>query len=108
MAEFLLDRFPVTSQEVSVPMDGDRARPLEIYTRGGYSRRQIDRELSYFVGLGTPCLVQTKEKGSSLDPKTRWGICIGMYRDQVCFMCPYTKSEFRSKSFAAFCLPEMV
>ena len=104
VAEFLLDRFPVTSQEVSVPMDGDRARPLEIYTRGGYSRRQIDRELSYFVGLGTPCLVQTKEKGSSLNPKTRWGICIGMYRDQVCFMCPYTKSEFRSKSFAAFCL----
>ena len=31
-------------------------------------------------------------------------MCIGMYRDQVCFMCPYTKSEFRSKSFAAFCL----
>jgi site-specific DNA-cytosine methylase len=62
-AEFLLNRFPVTSQNVSVPMDGDRARPLEIYTRGGYSRRQIDRELSYFVGLGTPCLVQTKEKG---------------------------------------------
>ena len=27
-----------------------------------------------------------------------------MYRDQVCFMCPYTKSEFRSKSFVAFCL----
>ena len=29
VAEFLLDRFPVTSQEVSVPMDGDRARPLD-------------------------------------------------------------------------------
>ena len=76
MAEFLLDRFPVTSQEVSVPVDGDRARPLEIYTRGGYSRRQIDRELSYFVGLGTPCLVQTKEKGSSLDPKRGGGYAL--------------------------------
>jgi hypothetical protein len=101
-AEFLLDRFPVTSTSVSVPMDGDRLRPLEAYTRGRYSRRQIDREISYFVGLGTPCLVQTTEKGSSLKPKTRWGICIGMYREQVCFMCPHTKSKFRSKSFAAF------
>ena len=27
---------------------------------------------------------------------------MGMYREQVCFLCPYTQSEFRSKSFAAF------
>ena len=51
MAEWTLDRFPVSSQSVSVPMDGDRARPLELYTQdsygaAGYSRRQIDRELS--------------------------------------------------------------
>ena len=31
-AEFLLNRFPVTSDDVSVPMDGDRARPLEMLT----------------------------------------------------------------------------
>ena len=111
MAEWILDRFPVSSQSVSVPMDGDRARPLELYTQdsygtAGYSRRQIDRELSYFVGLGTPCLVQTKAKGSALKPKTRWGICIGMYRESCIFWCPYTKVTFRSKSFAAFRLRE--
>ena len=106
MAEWVLDRFPTSSQSVFVPMDGDRARPLELYTRGAYSRRQIDRELSYFVGLGTPCLVQTKAKGSALKPKTRWGICIGMYMEQCIFYCPYTKSNFRSKSFAAFRLRE--
>ena len=55
MAEFLLNRFPVSSDLVSVPIDGDRARPLEILTSGFYTRRQIDRELSYFVPLGTPC-----------------------------------------------------
>ena len=55
MAEFLLNRFPVSSDLVSVPIDGNRARPLEILTKGFYSRRQIDRELSYFVPLGTPC-----------------------------------------------------
>ena len=29
-AEWLLNRFPVTSKDVSVPIDGDQARPLEI------------------------------------------------------------------------------
>ena len=45
VAESLLDRFPVASQGLSVHMGGDRARPLEIYTLGGYSRRKIDRGL---------------------------------------------------------------
>ena len=106
MAEFLLNRFPVSSDLVSVPIDGDRARPLEILTKGFYSRRQIDRELSYFVPLGTPCLVQTTEKGSSLQPKTRWGIAVGCYREQPIFWCPHNKTSFRSKSFAAFTLRE--
>ena len=91
---------------MSVPIDGDRARPLEILTSGFYSRRQIDRELSYFVPLGTPCLVQTTEKGSSLKPKTRWGIAVGCYREQPIFWCPYNKTTFRSKSYAAFTLRE--
>ena len=106
MAEFLLNRFPVSSDLVSVPIDGDRARPLEILTKGFYSRRQIDRELSYFVPLGTPCLVQTTEKGSSLKPKTRWGIAVGCYREQPIFWCPHNKTTFRSKSFAALTLRE--
>ena len=43
MAGFLLNRFPVSSDPVSVPIGGDRARPLEILTKGFYNRRQIDR-----------------------------------------------------------------
>ena len=80
-----LNRFPVSPDLVSVPIDGDIARPLEILTKGFYSRKQIDRELSYFVPLETPCLVQTTEKGSSLKPKTRWGIDVGCYREQPIF-----------------------
>ena len=81
MAELPLNRFPVSSDLVSVPIDGDRARPLELLTKGFYSRRQIEKELPYFVPLGTPCLVQTTEKRSSLKPKTMWGIAIGCYKE---------------------------
>ena len=105
-AEFLLDRLPMASQAPSLGPLGDRARPLELFTRGAYERRQIDRELSYFMLLGTPALVHTTAKGSALQPKTRWGIAVGMYREQVIFRCPYSKSTFRSKSFAAFRLRE--
>ena len=106
MAEFLLNRFSLSSDLVSVPIDGDRAMPLEILTKGFYSRRKKDRELSYFVPLRTPCLVQTTEKGSSLKPKIRWGIAVGcyMYREQPIFWCPHNKTTFRTKSFVAFTL----
>lgn len=100
--EFLLDRLPVASQAANLPPSGDRMRPLEEFTSGAYERRQIDRELSYTLAFGTPALVQTKEKDSSLKPKTRWGIAIGNVKQQVIFLCPYTNSKFRSKSFAAF------
>jgi hypothetical protein len=100
-AEFLLNRFPTAKLE-GMSMDGDAPRPLELYSRFTYSRRQIDRELSYWVAPGTPALVQTTAKGSALEPKTRWGVSIGMYREQVIFECPYQHSQFRSKSFAAF------
>ena len=105
-AEYLLDRLPLASQAPTLGPMGDRARPLELFTRGAYERRQIDRELSYFLLLGTPALVHNTSKGSALKPKTRWGIAIGMYREQVIFRCPYSKSTFRSKSFAAFRLRE--
>jgi len=102
-AEWLLNRFPNIATEVTAPVNGDQARPLEILTRGRYSRRQIDRELSYFVQIGTPGLVHTPQiRGSTIAPKVRWGIAWGMYRDQVVWLCPYTRSTFRSKSFAAF------
>jgi len=105
-AVFLLNRFPTTTLAAMNSVDGDRPRPLELFSRFHYSRRQIDRELSYFLAPGTPALVQTKEKGSSLNPKTRWGIAVAMYREQVVFMCPHTLAEFRSKSFAAFRLKD--
>ena len=105
-AEFLLNRFPMTSQAQNIPTDGDRVRPIELFFRFTYSRSQIDRELSYFIAPGTPALVQTTAKGSEVGPKTRWGIAKGMYREQVIFECPHTKAEFRSKSFAAFRLQD--
>ena len=94
--------------DVSVPLDGDRARPLELITRGRYSRRQIDKEIYGFVSIGTPCLVHdatvlgshlpTRDSGC----KARWMIADGMCRDQVIFYDPRTKDTSRSKSYAAF------
>jgi len=105
--EFLLNRFPVTSDDVAVPLDGDASRPLENLTRGYYSRRSIDRELSYYIPTGTPCLVHDPSvAGSTLAPKVRWGIARGMYREQVIFMDPYSKARFRSKSYTAYRLKD--
>ena len=102
-AEWLLSRFPVTAKDVSVPLDGDQARPLELITGLFYSRRQIDRELSYYVPIGTPALIHdVKAKGSTLGPKTMWGVAIGMYREAVIFWLPHTNSIRQSKSFTAY------
>ena len=102
-AERLLNRLPPISSGYNIPLDGDRARPLEIATNFQYSRRQIDRELSYYVPVGTPCLVHdTLAKGSSLAPKVRWGIASGMYRETVKFRCPFVHSTFHSKSYTAY------
>ena len=46
MAEFYLNRYPNAATEVTAPVDGDRALPLELATQGRYSRRQILRELA--------------------------------------------------------------
>lgn len=46
------------------------------------SCRQIDRELSYFVAVGTP--------------KTIWGIAVGMYREAVKFWVPAIATTQRS------------
>ena len=102
-AMFLLNRFPNLAGDSTAPIDGDQALPLEILTRGHYSRRQLYRELSYFVQIGTPALVHAaKIKGSTLAPKVRWGVAWGMYTEQVVWRCPFTHSTFRSKSFTAF------
>lgn len=100
---WLLNRFGKLGINEVVPDDGDQCRPLELYTGFHYSRRQIDRELNYYVPVGRVALVHmVKVKGSQLTPKTRWGICIEMYREQVIWWSPYTKSTFRSKSFTAY------
>ena len=101
--EFLLNRLPVVSHEVNQPIDGDRIRPLEALTRGAYSRRTIDKELSTFLPLGMPALVnQHTVRGSSLKSKARWGIAMGMLGSQCEFMCPFKLTQFWSKSFVGF------
>ena len=91
------------STEVNRTIDGDRVRPLEALTRGAYSRRTIDKELSTFLPLRMPALVNIpKVKGSALRSKPRWGIAMGMLGSQVEFMCPFKMAQFWSKSFVAF------
>ena len=99
-AEFLLLRFPTVAADSTAAIDGDQARPLEKLMMGAYSRRQIDRELSYFELPGTVALVHTKVKGSTLAPRVRWAVAWGMYREQIVWRCPYTHSTFRSKSYS--------
>ena len=106
-AEFLLNRFPPVATDTAVSLDGDRPRPLELFTESAYSRRQIDRELAYFVPVGTPCMVHdTHALGSTIGPKVRWGIALGMHREVVEFMCPFVRSHFRNKSYVAYPLTE--
>ena len=106
-AEFLLNRLPPASADFAISTDGDQPRPIETFTDGTYSRRQCNRELTYYVPVGTPCLVHdTNALGSALAPKVRWGIAAGMYRETVRFLCPFVASQFHSKSFTAYKLKE--
>lgn len=101
--EFLLNRLPVVSHEVNQPIDGERVQPLEALTRGAYSRRMIDKELSSFLPLGMPALVnQPHVRSSSLQSKARWGVAMGMLGSQCEFMCPFKLTQFWSKSFVGF------
>jgi len=101
-AEFLLNRFPTTRQDRNIPIDGDRSRPIEEMSGGAHSRRQCDRELTYFRQPGELALVHLpKVKGSQLQAKARFAVCSGMYREQPIWWCPWTKSKFRSKDFTA-------
>jgi site-specific DNA-cytosine methylase len=106
-AVWLLNRFPSSATHTLTPPDGDQIRPLEACTGGFYSRRQIDRELSYFVAVGTPALIhETKAKGSTLAPKAIWGIAVGMYREAVKFWVPTTNGIRQTKSFTAYKLKD--
>ena len=102
-AQFLLNRIPPVSADLSVPSDGDRARPIEQFTDQWYRCRQCLCELDYYVSVGTPCLVMdTKTTGSTLAPKVRWDIASGMQPETLELFCPFTKSRFKSKSFTAY------
>lgn len=102
-AMWLLNIWPTTRERVS--RDGDSRRPIEILSKGSFSRSMCDNLLYYYVPYGTPCLIHLpKVKGSSLNPKVRWGVAIGMTGDTPHFKCPITKDTFRSKSYVAIAL----
>jgi site-specific DNA-cytosine methylase len=103
-AKFLLNHFPTTTTRALMPTDGDQARPIELLTGGYISRRQCDRELSYWVAPGTPALVHDhKAKGSQMDRlKSSWKVAWGMYREQVIWWSPWTRAISHSKSYTAF------
>jgi hypothetical protein len=106
-AEFLLNRFALTRDTKS--SDGDAARPIENMTDGHYSRRRVDRELSYYLGPGTLAMVyDVKVKGSDVAAKVRFGVACGMVSDIVLFKCPYTQARFRSKSYTVIQLPSSI
>ena len=63
------------------------------------------RELDSFVPVGTPALCHMpKVKGSDLEPNVRWGIAVGQRGQVKRWMCPFTRSKFRNRSFTAFSL----
>ena len=102
-AKFLLNRFPVLSQLATMPKDGDQARPIEVLTNGMQSRRQCDREISYFLAPGTPVLCHDPSvKGSQLKAKSTWKVALGMQDEQAVLWSPYTRMTSRSKSWTAF------
>ena len=87
--------------------DGEDILPLEALTNGAISRRAIHNELSFFVGVGTPCLVwKPSVKGSDIASKVRWGIAQGMRGKTVRFLCPYNGEKFLSRSYMAVRLKE--
>ena len=83
--------------------DSDQARPLEVVTKGQYSHRQMDRELSYFVAVGTLVLIHDPQmKGSQLTPKSSWWVVQEMYREQLVLWAPFSHAVRKSKSDTAF------
>ena len=100
---FLLNRIPELDFGPTMPSDGDQQRPEEALTGGRISRRQLDRELSYYLAPGTPALVHDPSvKGSQFVNKSTWKVARGMYREQVVFWSPYNDAISRSKSYTAF------
>ena len=86
---------------------GDDTHPSEQMTDGAISRSQIHGELSFFVPVGTPCVVwDPAVKGSALQSKVRRGIAVQKLGKAVQFTCPYTFRKFKSRSYLAIKLKE--
>ena len=84
-------------------IDGEMPSPLERLFKGYYSRHQIYRELDSFIAVGTPALVHLPNiKGSDLEPRVRWGSAIGHTGKVTRWLCPFTNSKYKSRSFTAF------
>ena len=96
--------------------DGDAVRPSErlsqdSHGRAKISRRTCDKIMQHMITVGTPCLVTIPNtKGSDIVnlARTRWGIMHHMLEDMPVFECPWTGSQFRSKSYHAAELPHGV
>ena len=102
---FLANRFVTISNDTNIPPDQDRASPIEQLFQGYISRNQVYRELDNYVQVGTPALCrQPKVKGSHLEPKVRWGIAIGQRGKTTRWLCPFTRSQFRNRTFTSFTL----
>ena len=63
--------------------DGGRPPPLELFTRGWYSRNRIREELAAFSLPGTVMLVHRKQGGSKLAVHGRWLVVRSMHGDQM-------------------------
>jgi hypothetical protein len=92
--------------------DGDNPRPLERTTNFKVSRKQISKELSAFIPIGTPAITWNAEankltaKGSDIHSRARWGIAKGMDRHIPQFFCPFTMATFHTGSYTAIDLAE--
>ena len=105
--EFLMNRSPTYRSAQNISDHGDGSSPIELYTNEAYGRSQVYSDLSYYIQVGTPCLVYEKDvKGSSLQPKSTWRIAWGMDGSTPVFRHPTTHHTKRSKSFTAFRLRE--
>ena len=82
--------------------DGDNPRPLEVATNFRISRKQITKELSAYIPIGTPALTWNAEvnkdtaKGSDIHTSARWGIAKSMDRHVPQFFDPFTKATFHT------------
>ena len=91
--------------DAAVPLDWDMPSPIERLFNSYVSRHQVYREIDSYVAVGTPALCHVPTvKGSDLEPRVRWGIAVGQRGKVVQWMCPFTKSRFRNRSYTSFTL----